>query len=120
MAAKIEGDKGWGVTVLGDNERPENDKIIVTRYDPPRLTFELRVPSIRHAGEKQGQVGYRAHQDAVDRSPADHRIKSATGTFIRKTRMNFLGAPTGAIADIMIFDLRLSPIAAASSFTPQQ
>jgi hypothetical protein len=66
MAAISAGDMGWGVAILGDNERPEDDKIIVTRYDPPRLTLELRVPSIRHAGQKQGQLGYRALQDAVE------------------------------------------------------
>ncbi len=52
MASKSDAGAAWGVTILGDNERVENDKIIVTRYDPPRLTLELRVPSIRHAGEK--------------------------------------------------------------------
>ena len=66
MATTSDGDMGSGVTILGDNERPENDKIIVTRYDPPRLKLELRVPSIRHAGQKQGQLGYRALQDAVE------------------------------------------------------
>jgi hypothetical protein len=66
MPAKSNEDAGWGVAILGDNERPEDDKIIVTRYDPPRLTLELRVSSIRHAGERQGQLGYRALQDAVE------------------------------------------------------
>lgn len=66
MASKSDAGAAWGVTILGDNERVENDKIIVTRYDPPRLTLELRVPSIRHAGEKQSQLGYRALQDAVE------------------------------------------------------
>lgn len=66
MPAKSDGNARWGVTILGDNERPEHDKITVTRYDPPRLTLGLRVPSIRHAGEKQGQLVYRALQDAVD------------------------------------------------------
>jgi hypothetical protein len=66
MTVKNDGEKGWGVTILGDDERPENDKIIVTRYDSPRLTLEVRVPSIRHAGDKQSQLGYRALQDAVD------------------------------------------------------
>ena len=66
MAMKSDEDKVWGVTVVGDNERPEHDLIIVTRYDAPRLTLELRVPSIRHAGEKQSQLGYSALEDAVD------------------------------------------------------
>ena len=39
MAAINAGDMGWGVAILGDNERSEDDKIIVTRYDPPRLSL---------------------------------------------------------------------------------
>ncbi|MEJ2517283.1 MAG: hypothetical protein P8Y82_04655 [Methyloceanibacter sp.] len=79
MAAKSDEDKVWGVTVVGDNERPEHDQIIVTRYDAPRFTLELRVPSIRHAGEKQGQLGYRALRDAVDSLQQAIESKSLPG-----------------------------------------
>jgi hypothetical protein len=67
MAANAHrGTAEWGVTIVGKSETPEHDKIVVTRYDPPRLTLEVSVPSIRSAAEQQGTRGYQALQDAVD------------------------------------------------------
>jgi hypothetical protein len=67
MAANAHpGTAEWGVASLGGSETPEHDKIIVTRYEPPRLTLEVSVPSIGSAAEQQGPRGYQALRDAVD------------------------------------------------------
>ena len=56
---------GWVVSISGENNNPDNDKITVIRRDAPRIRLEIDAPGIRSSGKDQKHLGRRLIQDAV-------------------------------------------------------
>lgn len=74
--------KGWDVSISGGEERkPDDDKITVTRHDPPQIYLEISAPSIRSAGADQKQLARKAIQDTVDALQEALRSPSALPGF---------------------------------------
>ena len=49
--------KGWIVGINGTRDKPEEDKLTLTRHDPSRVFLEIDVPGLRSAGEGQRLMG---------------------------------------------------------------
>ena len=56
---------GWTVSISGEANNPEADKITVVHSDPPRIHLEIDAPGIRSAGADQLRLGRQVIQAVV-------------------------------------------------------
>ena len=65
MTDADKGPRSWVVTVSGTRGKPEDDKLTVTRHDPPRVFLEIIVPGLRSVEMDQRLMGREAIQRAI-------------------------------------------------------
>ncbi len=58
--------KGWIVGINGTQDKSEEDKLTLTRHDPPRVFLEIDVPGLRSAGEDQRLMGRVAIREVLE------------------------------------------------------
>jgi hypothetical protein len=56
----------WYVSISGEAENPERDRVTVIRYDLPRIFLEVDAPGVRSAGDNQPRMVRQAIQDALN------------------------------------------------------